>query len=1035
MSFLVRSLSRERARTGDLREGRAEVLRELVVGGGVNWLAVSQLLALVQSKGAIPDVVRKILKDLLSSEELPTALAALAIVDMLALNCPDGRVRAQLAGPKWARRLGARAAEPPPRGCARGLPAALAQLLANWATAFAGAELGAAAGAECTRLRARGYAPPPPSDEAYAAAAAVAAQAQAQAQRASDGGEARTFLHATDYARDYLPPRPLARASGEGVAGWDDEPNPQPPSSPPAVAGGAQQQQQQRAGPPPAARDVVLATATKAASPAFEAKRRLGALARASAEPVLRSLGGRSKSAPAPAPEAAPEPPPPAAAAPQADSTPAVPVASEASDAAEAAGLLAAAVAETIACVKRDKTRLAAADDACRAAVVRFNAGHRDASDMVMSRAEAGFTAALACSEWADRVQALCTKGLPDDLASKLLEANDALAGQLRRWHALLANPVVQAALAGPASPRSSGPGAAAGDAPGWRSPPRSMHLLDLPGAWSAPHKQHNPRERRRATAPNTPCLAAAPPPDADAAELERLAASTGLPASAATSASASARKAPSSSASFNFVRHTRSVSSPEGNSSAADAGGSPDRARRAARRTLAATPVKANSADLAWQLASGSSRWQQPRGGRTAEGAAGRLQSGGRGVTSAPTSVQDLGALVAQVPGPPGSIRTSSAQPSGAALSEGTTPASSQRSAASARHRTPFSDYWHSAQPSPGLSSRASVDTQGLSRRVTWDLQPNGTYSAMGSAPEGGASREQSATPESRTPSGGASAEQVAYLKKQVDSLMEQLHDAMQAKAQSQQEVLQSHRARMAAELEVIQLQGALEAERAAASQETALLRQALQQMESQLAEYAVAECARHVSRGAGTASSEAVASPMQLGQVMQENKELRAELSRCQELLKGHEADAATSKAPPAHPATPTAQGSTAPFPMDLAERTPSRVLFTPGSAARPAADMAGTLRAPQGAQPLAAAPPLLSDEPDAAAEESDAGYTSGEEARRMTEAVLAYETTPQVQPPRTTILDAQSSPAADALIASHPDLLTLSPDNPFL
>ena len=40
--------------------------------------------------------------------------------------------------------------------------------------------------------------------------------------------------------------------------------------------------------------------------------------------------------------------------------------------------------------------------------------------------------------------------GMPDKLMKKLLTTNDSLATQLRRWHSLIANPIVQAALAGP---------------------------------------------------------------------------------------------------------------------------------------------------------------------------------------------------------------------------------------------------------------------------------------------------------------------------------------------------------------------------------------------------------------------------------------------------------------------------------------------------------------------------------------------------------------------------------------------------------
>lgn len=344
MSFLMRSLSRERARTGDLREGRAEVLRELVVGGpgggaAINWPAVSQLLGLVQAKGAIPEVVRKILKDLLSSDDLPTGLQTLAIVDMLALNCPTGRVRSQLAGPKWAKRLGARVAATSVRGCPPGLPAALAQLLANWAVTFEGSELGGAAAHECARLAARGYMLPPPSDEAYAAAATVAAQA-------AGAGDSGSILPGADFARDFLPPRPLLRtvAGEEGGGGEGQE---REGTTGAGVGGGSaplspgqQPAEQPRPGPLPHAPLAVLTQAGKAASPAFEpGKGHPASLGRRSAEPAGASLMS----------------------APQGEvSEPQQATGGEGVARPQAGGAaqeqLASAVAETVACVKRDKT-------------------------------------------------------------------------------------------------------------------------------------------------------------------------------------------------------------------------------------------------------------------------------------------------------------------------------------------------------------------------------------------------------------------------------------------------------------------------------------------------------------------------------------------------------------------------------------------------------------------------------------------------------------------------------------------------------
>eukprot|EP00193_Tetraselmis_chui_P010370 CAMPEP_0177791306 /NCGR_PEP_ID=MMETSP0491_2-20121128/23854_1 /TAXON_ID=63592 /ORGANISM="Tetraselmis chuii, Strain PLY429" /LENGTH=134 /DNA_ID=CAMNT_0019313511 /DNA_START=32 /DNA_END=433 /DNA_ORIENTATION=+ len=125
---------------------------------------------MVQQKGSIPEVIRKILKDLLASDDLRTALQALTIVDMLALNCPEGKVRSQLAGQKWVKRLSAKAAAPVghKQRCPEGLPAALAQLLANWALVFKGQELGGAAAQECRRLTGQGLMVPGPSDEALA---------------------------------------------------------------------------------------------------------------------------------------------------------------------------------------------------------------------------------------------------------------------------------------------------------------------------------------------------------------------------------------------------------------------------------------------------------------------------------------------------------------------------------------------------------------------------------------------------------------------------------------------------------------------------------------------------------------------------------------------------------------------------------------------------------------------------------------------------------------------------------------------------
>ena len=113
MSF-ISQLSRERARCGDVREGRNAALKVLIsrdgpTGAVINWVAVSQLVNMVQQKGSIPDVVRKTVKELLASNDLHTCLHTLTVIDLLALNCPDGKVRAQLAGPKWVQKLGRKA--------------------------------------------------------------------------------------------------------------------------------------------------------------------------------------------------------------------------------------------------------------------------------------------------------------------------------------------------------------------------------------------------------------------------------------------------------------------------------------------------------------------------------------------------------------------------------------------------------------------------------------------------------------------------------------------------------------------------------------------------------------------------------------------------------------------------------------------------------------------------------------------------------------------------------------------------------------
>lgn len=187
----------------------------------LNWLAASQLLSTVQARGGIPDSARRALKELLGSNDLHTCLLALTLIDLLALNCPGGKVRQQLAGSKWAKKLGAKAAALEPLKYPEGLRAALLQLLADWALVFAGQELGNAAEGQCRALAGLGLAVPAPSIVAYQRAPEI------DAQSSPNPTATAALLHGLDFAAHFGPGSPSFTSPSTSTAG----PRPSSPHS------------------------------------------------------------------------------------------------------------------------------------------------------------------------------------------------------------------------------------------------------------------------------------------------------------------------------------------------------------------------------------------------------------------------------------------------------------------------------------------------------------------------------------------------------------------------------------------------------------------------------------------------------------------------------------------------------------------------------------------------------------------------------------------------------------------------------------
>jgi len=490
---------------------------------------------------------------------------------------------------------------------------------------------------------------------------------------------------------------------------------------------------------------------------------------------------------------------------------------------------LRAAVAEAIEGARREKQNLADADHECRKEVVRHNAGHnKTVTKVLLDKAEAGWVASRACQESLDRIKDLVSwPSMPDKLMSKLLATNDSLASQLRRWHSLISNPIVQAALAGPVSPNENEGDACTGHRS--RSPPRSMHLLDLPGVYRVPAK---PRTAM-ATAPNSP----AHPSESNSLHSLTPAptATAGLqgsfwPSSSGPHVAGPGRK-------YRLVSHKRSISSPESPAASQVLENfDPQQALRAEAHgqipsSMEGHPAMAHRKAMHFAEASPAALPSpSPLKYTAATADAAPLQHNHSSATatslSAPPSVSDL---PFKPPSLPGSIRTSHSkgEPRRQPSQDGATPMSASSwwsTATTPRTRSPNSDQSPESN-NPAMPLRGYATGQS-------HLPDNHRLQAGRSSGEGASLVASDGAPFAWDHSSSAARPAPGAAEDEIQRLLDELAEAWQVKATAQKELALQFKARVAAEREAAELQRRLLVERAESDRQIMALKEELERV-----------------------------------------------------------------------------------------------------------------------------------------------------------------------------------------------------------